>query len=125
MHLEHSACRVIGLSTQGGWYIVNNEIAFPDGYKWKKVTPLTRIARGTFAHIVVRAHWLKANPILAVVMLTRGSLRIHHGNERGNLTELAYEVACTFARVVVDTVHADSSVLEKVGIVFNMSFHNQ
>lgn len=77
--------------------------------------PFARVAGHTFAHIV-RRQWirLEAYTVLALMILARGRLRVHHGNQWRAFAEFASEFVWAFAHVVVDAVDANASILAHV-----------
>lgn len=73
---------------------------------------LARITGHTLAHIVRRL-WigLEANTVLALVILARRRLRIHHSDHWGAFAEFSRILFRTFACVVVDAVDTGAAVL--------------
>ena len=75
------------------------------------LAPLAAIARGTFAHIVIRPRLVHADPVLAVVLLTRRGLGVEMSDHRLNLAKLARVLGRTLASVLIYPVSTRASVL--------------
>ena len=75
---------------------------------------LAAIARGTFAHIVIGPGLVHADPVLAVVLLTRRGLGVEMSHHRLNLAKLARVLGRTLASVLIYPVSTRASVLTHI-----------
>jgi len=79
------------------------------------LAPLSSVARMTTAQIVAALGiWLEADTVLALVVLARRRLRVHHRDHVVALTVLARVIVRAATLVVVDAVHTGSAVLAHV-----------
>ena len=78
-------------------------------------TPFSGITRMTLAQILrARGIRLKAHPMLAFMILTRRSLRIHHRNHIVTLTVFSRKIIRTLTYIVVDTIHTCAAILTQM-----------
>lgn len=82
--------------------------------KYKQSLNFTWIAWSTFAQIITRSSRLETNPMDTLVMLTWWRLWIHEGHLRWNFAEFSRKITRTNALVVIDTIHASSTILAHV-----------
>ena len=78
------------------------------------LAPLAAVAGGALAHVVVGPRLVHADPVLAVVLLTRRGLGVQVRHHRLNLAKLARVLRRTLARVLIDPVTTRASVLTHV-----------
>ena len=72
----------------------------------------TRITGSAFTQVLFGAGRLEADAVLAFVVLAGRRLRIQQSYHRLDFAEFTRMIARTFAKVIVDAVHADTSVLK-------------
>lgn len=78
------------------------------------LAPLAAVSGGALADIVIGPRLVHADPVLAVVLLTRRGLGVEMRHHRLNLAKLARELGRTLARVLIYPVSTCAPVLTHV-----------